>query len=497
MEAKVETIYALSSAPGKAGVAVVRVSGPGAFGSLFALTRGKADTTPNYAALHNIYAAMGKRHAAAHPAGEEVASPPEITLYKNNMTNVPRGTLSTDAQDKSGDEIIDSALVLTFQAPRSFTGEDVVEYHCHGAPAVVQALLDVLSGQPGHRLAAPGEFTRRAFENGKMDLTEAEAVADLIDAETELQRLQALDQMGGSLSALYMRWAEELKKALAYIEAVIDFPDEDVPDDQIAEVRPALEAVSREIGAHLSDNRRGERLRNGVQVAVIGAPNAGKSSLVNALAARDVAIVSDMAGTTRDVIEVHLDIAGYPVILADTAGLRPDQLTGENAHDTIESEGIRRALDRAQNADIKILMFDSNAPDIDPHTKDLIDENSLIIFNKSDEASPPDFEGEVISLSVSTGEGLDDLLTALAEKLEKAFHVPRGTPSLTRQRHRQNVEESRDHLAAALAGMNSGALPELIAEDLRLAVRALGRITGRVDVEDLLDVIFKDFCIGK
>ena len=448
------TIYALASAPGRSGVAVVRVSGPAARTSLQLLTC--RDIQPRVAALCRL-------------------------------------------SDPVSHETIDEALVLLFTAPASYTGEDVVEYHLHGSAAVIRALTDFLGRQPGHRLAEPGEFTRRAFEHGKMDLTGAEAVADLIDAETEAQKAQALDQLGGALSALYDGWREKLTRSLAHIEADIDFPDEDLPDGVAAQVRPVLVDLIAALDDHLADNRRGERLRDGIHVAVIGAPNAGKSSLVNALAQRDVAIVSAQAGTTRDVIEVHLNIGGYPVIIADTAGLRPDQI-GTEGQEGIESEGIRRALKRADDADIRLLLFDASVlPAIDPHTMALADDRALIAVNKAD--LNPDGAAhlranttfEVISLSVSRETGLNDLTAALVTRIEKLMTRRRPGPSLTRQRHRAALTDCRATLARAM----DAELPELMAEDVRLAVRALGRITGRVDVEDLLDIIFRDFCIGK
>ncbi len=449
------TIYALSSAPGRAGVAVIRISGSSAGQTLESISR-KQKPLARQTAVRTLF-------------------------------------------DPATGEALDSAMVIYFQAPASFTGEDVVELHCHGSPAVVDAVMSVLSRLPGCRLAEPGEFTRRAFENGKMDLTEAEAVADLIDAETQAQRQQALAQMGGALSRLYNGWADALKKSLAYTEAVIDFPDEDVPDDQIATIIPQVAAIRDAIHDHLNDNHRGERLRGGIHVAVIGPPNAGKSSLVNALARRDVAIVSDLAGTTRDVIEVHLDIGGYPVILADTAGLRPDQVE-DGAHGKIESEGIRRALERAQNADVRLLVFDGTDGELDSHTAALINSNAVVVVNKCDLFHVKHAQAasiNAIPVSVQTGDGVDKLLAELEKKISALMTTSRDTPSLTRARHRAALEECRDCLDDALARIESKGLPELAAEDLRMGVRALGRITGRVDVEDLLDVIFRDFCIGK
>ena len=450
-----DTIFALSSASGKAGVSVIRVSGPRAWSSLEML------------------------------AGSQKLPPPRKTSVLKLIHTVSR-------------ETIDQAMVIGFKAPASFTGEDIIEYHCHGSPAILEEMLEALGAMDGHRLATHGEFTRRAFDNGKLDLTEAEAIADLIDAETKAQKEQALSQMGGALSTLYNGWAEELTRALAYVEAVIDFPDEDVPDSETAKALPAIEKLRREIADHLNDNRRGERLRDGLQVAIIGAPNAGKSSLVNALAQRDVAIVSDIAGTTRDVIEVHLNLGGYPVILADTAGLRPDQI-GSKGQEAIESEGIKRALKRAQDADLRILVFDATEGTVNAHTENLIDDDALIIVSKIDlnKDARDSFHvkrGEdALFISTQSGEGLDLFLSKLTEKISKFMAVSRETPSLTRQRHRSHLEECMDFLNSAIAQNQ----PELMAQDLRFAVNALGRITGRVDVEDLLDVIFKDFCIGK
>ncbi|HEY8963250.1 MAG TPA: tRNA uridine-5-carboxymethylaminomethyl(34) synthesis GTPase MnmE [Alphaproteobacteria bacterium] len=449
MSDTVQTIYALASAPGVGGVAVVRVSGPLAFQSLNALT----DPLPL----------------------------PEVRQATLRKLTGPDGQ-------------IDEAVVIRFVGPHSFTGEDVVEYHVHGGRAVVSALLDVLGRQDGHRLAGPGEFTRRGFENGRMDLTAAEAVADLIAAETEIQRSQALQQMGGSLARLYDGWAARLTRALAHLEADLDFPDEDLPEGVAGEVLPVLRQVAFEIEQHLNDGRRGERLREGVKIAIVGAPNAGKSSLINALAQRDVAIVSDMPGTTRDVIEVHLNLGGYPVILADTAGLRPDQI-GQQGHDLIEKEGIRRAMAYAEGADVVLLLFDGAVlPSLDPHTLKLLDDRALAWASKGDIAKTlPKVRGETLPVfSSATGEGMDQLIKQLTRRVMDVMGTA-DRPYLTRQRHRAALEDALD----ALNRSENAALPELMAEDTRLAVRAIGRITGRVDVEDLLDIIFRDFCIGK
>ncbi|MBX2833721.1 MAG: tRNA uridine-5-carboxymethylaminomethyl(34) synthesis GTPase MnmE [Micavibrio sp.] len=444
--AQVDTIFALASGTGRAGVAVVRVSGAASHEHLRALC-------PNLDGIE------------------------------------PRRAILRRLKDPDSRETIDEALVLPFTAPASYTGENVVEYHLHGGRAVVQSLLDFLSRQPNTRMAEPGEFTRRAFENGKMDLTAAEAVADLIDAETQMQKTQALNQMGGALSDLYNDWSERLKRALAHMEADIEFPDEDMPDGIAPSLLAEIDTLKCEVADHLDDKRRGERLRDGIQIAIVGAPNAGKSSLLNALAQRDVAIISELAGTTRDVIEAHLDIGGYPVILADTAGLRPEDINAVG-HDKIEQVGIKKALMRAQEADILLLLFDG-AAEKDEGTLALKGENSITVINKCDLASANKNDDE-IHISAATGEGLGVLLNALLVKIKDTF-ISREAPSLTRKRHRAHVEDTAQSLIRAL----SAPLPEMAAEDLRLAVRSLGKITGRVDVEDLLDVIFRDFCIGK
>lgn len=441
-----DSIYALSSAPGRAGLAVVRLSGPGAGPALLAL----AGRLP----------------------------PPRLAS---------RAVLKDAAA-----EPIDDALVLWFPGPASFTGEDVVEFHIHGGKAVLAALFTALARQPGLRLAQPGEFSRRAFQHGKLDLTAAEGLADLIDAETEAQRRQGLRQMQGELGRLYDGWRSRLLRALAHVEADIDFPEEDLPAGIAAAVAPDITRLHDEIAAHLADNRRGERLRDGVAVVILGPPNAGKSSLLNALARREAAIVSDIAGTTRDIIEVQLDLGGYPVVLADTAGLR------ETA-DRIEGEGVRRALARAESADLKLLLLDAAALDNPPaEITKLINDNCLLIANKIDQAPlPPDARlagHKLLPLSVSSGAGLDALLAEI-EAAVAARYGQSGNASLTRARHREALQ----HCVAALQRFLTGAAPdaELAAEDLRLAARALGRITGRVDVEDVLDVVFRDFCIGK
>ncbi|MDH5722913.1 MAG: tRNA uridine-5-carboxymethylaminomethyl(34) synthesis GTPase MnmE [Alphaproteobacteria bacterium] len=442
------TIYALATAKGMSGVAIIRVSGPQALESFKTLTdRDKVESR------------FATRVDLKHPVSRET---------------------------------MDKAIAIFFASPKSFTGEDIAEYHIHGGPAVIDAVLEALSHCKNHRLAEPGEFTRRAFENGKMDLTEAEGLNDLIHAQTQLQKEQALEQMSGSLTSLYEGWAEDLKTMLAYLEADLEFPDEDLPEGIFPTLIPKIKALIGSIENHLNDNRRGELLRDGIKVAIIGAPNAGKSSLLNAVAQRDVAIVSDIAGTTRDVMEVYLNISGYPVILSDTAGLRPDQITGDSAQDIIEAEGIRRALKCAREADIKLLVYDATNKVLDPHTQALEDENSIILLNKIDAGINAPKPEKALEISVKKDQGLGTLIERLTAYIETIAGRSSG-PALTRERHREALICCAEALHRALEAK----LPEMSAEDLRIAIRYLGKITGRVDVEDLLDVIFKDFCIGK
>jgi tRNA modification GTPase len=342
-----------------------------------------------------------------------------------------------------------------------------------------------LAAIPGLRTADRGEFTRRAVENGKLDLTQAEAIADLVDAETEAQRRQALRQYDGALAMLTDGWRGELSKALAWAEAAIDFSDEELPSDVMEDARQAVSVVGAGIAAQLNDAHRGELVREGLFVAVVGAPNAGKSSLVNALAGRDVAIVAETAGTTRDVIEVRLNLSGYAVVLADTAGLRA-------AADQVEAEGVRRALARAEAADLVVLVRDGSSPDTTLEYQEKLDSNAVItVWNKADLPWPVGQQG--LRLSLKTGEGLEAVVAAIAAAAREKLEGGGEAPLLTRARHREALKEA----LAALARAETQEQPELFAEDLRLAVRAIGRITGRVDVEDLLDMIFRDFCIGK
>ncbi|MXN64818.1 tRNA uridine-5-carboxymethylaminomethyl(34) synthesis GTPase MnmE [Stappia sp. GBMRC 2046] len=443
-----DTIYALSSGSLPAGVAIIRISGPRSAEIGRRLT--DAPLQPRLAHLRSI----------RHPNTAEV---------------------------------LDDALVIWFPAPRSFTGEDVLELHCHGGRAVVAALFDALSVFENVRPAEAGEFTRRAFDAGRLDLTEVEGLADLIASETETQRRQALRQMGGGLSEIYDGWRSDLLRARALIEAELDFADEDDVPGSVSDVVWAdVCTLASLIEIHLSQSRVAERLRRGIQIVLAGAPNAGKSSLMNALARRDVAIVTEEAGTTRDVLEVHLDLHGLPVTLVDTAGIR-------EAEGLVEREGIRRAREKMRQADLILWLMPSDemhsaSPD------DLLNEPDVpavwVLRSKSDLASPAMTQDEpgTVSVSTRTHNGLEGLIGRLGKYA--ADHIALSEdPLATRERHRTHLE---DCLSALKRSFDSDSKPlELRAEDLRLAAESLGRISGRIDVEDMLDVIFGEFCIGK
>ncbi|MDK9721073.1 MAG: tRNA uridine-5-carboxymethylaminomethyl(34) synthesis GTPase MnmE [Rhodospirillales bacterium] len=431
------TIFALATAPGRSGIAVIRATGP--------------LCGPVCACL-----------------AESIPKPRRATLVRLGYES----------------ESLDRALVLWFPGPASFTGEDMVEFHLHGGRAVVEGVSKALLAF-GLSPAGPGDFARRAFENGKLDLTQIEALADLIESETAFQRCQALRQEGGALSKRVETWRERLVAALARQEALIDFPDEELPDHLQADVTQRVEGLIGDITPYLEDRHCGERLRDGVVVAILGAPNAGKSSLMNLLAGRDVAIVSEHAGTTRDVLEVHLDLGGYPVTLLDTAGLR-------EAGEGVEAEGIRRALVRAESADLKLVLFDAARwPERDPASLALLDERSIELVSRLDRAEDIEL-AERLGLSVSTGQGVSELLALLQERV--AGLVGSGESALiTRARHRQAIEESLSALRRYLAAPSA----DMAGEELRLASSALGRIAGKVGVEELLDLIFGEFCIGK
>ena len=446
------TIFALSSGRLPAAIAVVRVSGPRAGAALAGLAR-------------------------RMPA--------------------PREAMLARLRDPATGEPIDDALVLWFPGPRSETGEDTVEFHLHGGRAVVAAVLSVLGGIEGLRPAEPGEFTKRAFENGKLDLTGVEGLADLIGAETEAQRRQAFRQLAGLLGERAEEWRTRLIAALALVEAIIDFPDEgDVPHDLAAPALAIAGELRDEIGALLADQRRGERLREGPVVAIAGPVNVGKSSILNRLAGRSAAIVSPHAGTTRDVIEVSLDLGGYPVTVLDTAGIR-------DSEDPVEQEGMRRARERASQADLVLWVVDATEPgsaplpidsrEHSPETWGVVNKCDII---QMDSGSYPAWlrHHKCVMISAKTGESFDKLLQMLEEFLVANFS-PNESVLITRERHRRLLSICHNALERAL-GETAGR-EEIIAEELRLAARDLGRLTGRVDVEDVLDVIFRDFCIGK
>ncbi len=461
------TIFALSSGTGRAGVAVLRVSGPLA-GQAIKMVAGGLPK-PRFASLKVL-------------------------------------------RDPQNGEELDKALVLWFPGPASFTGEDCAELHVHGGVAVVQGIIEALGRIEGLRLAEPGEFSRRAFENGKLDLTEVEGLADLIDAETQAQRRQALQQSQGALGGLYEGWRMDILRGLASVEAALDFSDEaDVPEEIAAEARPYVDKALGEIQAHLNDGRRGEILRDGYRVVIAGPPNAGKSSLLNMLAQRDVAIVSDEAGTTRDVIEVRLNLGGYPVILSDTAGIR-------DTDSTVEREGIRRSHASVMEADLILWMQDASSGDQDANldVQDYPPQNNLYppdasndktlnpqapiwkVLNKADLVSEGVNCGYSVDglyrISVKTGDGVDALIEQLAHQVHGQVGISEA-PVISRARHRQELEVC----VAALRSFSEGDAEylELRSEDLRLAAQAIGRITGRIDVEDVLDEIFSSFCIGK
>lgn len=443
------TIFALSSGQGRAGVAVIRISGPasGTVMDRMASPRPK----PRFAAFRRIL----------HP--------------------------------ETG-EVLDEALALWFPGPHSETGEDMAELQVHGSPAVLRAVFAALGSLPRCRIAEPGEFARRAFEAGRIDLTGAEGLADLVDAETDAQRRQALAQAGGALARLYDAWRERLIEARALVEAAIDFSDEaDVADDALARGRAAADGLASEIAAHLDDASRGEIVRDGFRIVLAGPPNAGKSSILNALARRDVAIVSPEAGTTRDVIEVRLDLGGYAVILTDTAGIR--EATG-----AVEAEGIKRTMARSREADLVLWIVDAGDPRWQ-RPAGLGGENAIVltVLNKTDIAGHSNdnsIDNPAARISALTGNGLDALLRLLADHVKGRLDVPAATSAvITQQRHRRGLENAVAALTRMLA--NPGLAAELQAEELRIAADALGRIMGKIDVEDILGQIFGRFCIGK
>lgn len=436
------TVFALSTPRGRGAIAIIRLSGPEAGTALAAL----AGTLPP------------PRHA-------------RLTTLRDPVTG----------------EALDQALTLWLPGPQSFSGEDMAELQCHGGPAVIAALLGALAALPRLRPAEPGEFSRRAYLNGRLDLTAAEGLSDLIQAETAAQRRQALRQLDGALAQRVEMWRAQLTGVMARLEAEIDFPDEALGLERTAENAEPLRLLREDIAAHLAGGTRGERLREGYRVALAGAPNVGKSSLLNALAKREVAIVTDEPGTTRDILELHLDLGGYPVILADMAGLRPEA-------GRVEAIGIARARAWVAEAALRLFLTD-RAGALDHDIGSLRQPGDLVLRTKADLTPGRNIAPGEIAISSVTGEGLAHLLFEIESR---AVHALGGgeAPAFTRLRHRTALAETLPVLDRAL-GQWEDAPPELVAEDLRLAARALGRITGRIDAEDILDLVFAEFCIGK
>ena len=442
------TIYALSSGPGIAGVAVVRVSGK--------------ETSKVIKLVTN----------------DDLPTPRVATLRKINNINT--------------NELIDEGLLIWFPGPQSYTGEDLAEFHVHGSRAVVAALHASISNVENCRLAEPGEFTRRAFQNGRINLLKAESIGDLISSETEIQRKQALKIMNGKSSDVFNSWRKKLLKILSHVEAKIDFPDEDLPKEIMLEIKKTSEQVLNEINKVLNDQKVGEIIREGFKIAIVGPTNVGKSSLLNYLSNRDVAIVSETAGTTRDVIETHLNLDGYPVVVSDTAGIRASK-------DEIEKKGIKLALKRAEEADLRLVVVEPKSLNFKGFLKDLLDENSILVINKSDllnkNLDSQIMKLEHVAISILNNSNLDILINRIKSKLKNKF-VSTEDILITRERHRQHLEQCVEHLKS-FSDMKKNDDLDKGAEDLRLATRHLGKIVGKVDVEEILASIFNDFCIGK
>ncbi|MDA9138791.1 tRNA uridine-5-carboxymethylaminomethyl(34) synthesis GTPase MnmE [Candidatus Pelagibacter ubique] len=442
------TIYALSTGPGVSGIAVVRVSGPQTSLVIETLT--------------------GKVLPKARLA----------TLRKINKINTS--------------ELIDEGLILWFPGPESYTGEDMAEFHIHGSKAVIDALHHSISKIENCRLAEAGEFTKLAFQNGKINLLKAESIADLISAETEIQRQQAIKIMNGNSADKFNELREKLLKILSHVEAKIDFPDEDLPEDILKNIKKISNEVILNIKKILDDQKVGERIREGFKIAIIGPTNAGKSSLLNNLSNRDAAIVSEIAGTTRDVIETHLNIDGYPVVVSDTAGIR-------DTKNEIEKKGMKLALDKAENADLKLIVIDAKNNDFKGVLKELMDANAILVVNKSD-LLKEDLNFEIknyehVLISVKNNLNVEDLILKIKNKLKNKF-ITSEDILITRARHRQHLEQSLNYLKN-FEEKNEAEDFDKAAEDLRLATRHLGMIVGKVDVEEILGSIFNDFCIGK
>lgn len=443
-----KTIYALSTVFGKSGIAVIRISGNSAFSFFDKMTD---------------------------------LSSAQIVSRKMYLTPI---------YDFASRETLDNCLVVGFKSPNSFTGEDTVEINCHGSKAVIRSIINSLSQLPDFRIAEPGEYSRRAFYNGKMDLTEADGLADLIDAETSFQQRVAVRQMGGALLSLYDDWRNRLVEILSYLEAFIDFPDEDIPQNTVFKIENDVHNIVTEINSHINSNNVEERLRDGFQVVISGPTNAGKSSLINAIAKRNVAIVSDIAGTTRDVIEAYIDIKGFPVVFSDTAGLR-------ETSDTIEKMGIDLAHEKIASADYKIFIFDAQNTEPDIFLSYVnSDSNYILVANKSDKISP-ERQHELIAngcllISAKQNENISAITDILFEHFSKMYSQS-SAHLITRQRYKEALLECVENLSRFSLQKEI----ELSAEDIRLACRAIGKITGRVEVNEILDKIFSSFCIGK
>ena len=442
------TIYALSSGPGISGVAVVRISGPASQKVLKLLTQQKLPT------------------------------PRVATLRKINNINTS--------------ELIDEGLILWFPGPQSYTGEDMVEIHVHGGKAVVEALLKTLSNIKDCRFAEPGEFTKLAFQNGKINLLKAESIGDLISAETEIQRSQAIKMMNGKSSERFNYLREKLIKILSFVEAKIDFPEEDLPDENIKQIKEASTDVMKQIKKILDDQKVGEIIREGFKIAIVGPTNAGKSSLLNNLSNREVAIVSEIAGTTRDVVETHLNLDGYPVIISDTAGIR-------DSKNEIEKKGIKLSLKKAEKADLKLVVVDAKSIDLSEFLNDLLKKDAILVINKSDLLKEK-LGAEVskfnhILISLKDNRNIDKLILKIKKNLETKF-IANEDILITRERHRQHLLQCVEHLKN-FSDKNDKKDFDKGAEDLRLATRQLGMVVGKVDVEEILGSIFNDFCIGK
>ena len=442
------TIYALSSGPGISGIAVIRVSGKNTAEVIKKLTRSKLPS-------------------------------PRVATLKKFSKNGKK-------------ELIDEGVIIWFPGPNSYTGEDLAEFHVHGSRAVIKAMHLAISKIKSSRLAEPGEFTKRAFQNGKINLLKAESIADLISAETEIQRKQALKIMSGKSSDKFNLWRDKLLKILSHIEAKIDFPDEDLPKNIIGEIQKISNNVLTEIKKTLNDQKVGERIREGFKIAIIGPPNSGKSSLLNYLSKRDVAIVSEIAGTTRDVIETHLNLDGYPVIVSDTAGIR-------NSKNEIEKKGIKIALNRAEDADLKLVIVSAKNVNFTSVLKGLLTKNAVLVVNKSDlikvKLNSKFKKYENVLISIKKDLNLNKLISKIKSKLKNKFTTTEDI-LITRERHRQNLINCVHHLKI-FQKKKSTCDFDKAAEDLRLATRHLGMIVGKVDVEELLGSIFNDFCIGK